>query len=131
MQHSNSFFSQLLKTIRSLRGKNGCPWDQGQTTQSLTKYLKEESQELLLAIKRENNQEICEELGDLLFVLLLMAQINEEQGSFTLNDVLQTVNAKQIRRHPHVFAGLPVGDEESLNKQWQKIKAEEKAKKTV
>jgi len=119
-------FKELLNIINKLRGNEGCPWDQKQTNKSLSKYLREESQELLEAIAKEDSLEICEELGDLLFVIMLLCKINEEQKKFTLNDMLLTIKDKLIRRHPHVFAGKAVGDEESLRKQWLEIKAKEK-----
>lgn len=72
---------------------------------------------------------LCEEIGDVLFLLVLLAEINSESGNFTIEDVIHGINEKMIRRHPHVFAGAPTGDEEYLRKQWQKIKSLEKDKK--
>ena len=129
MKKELSQFQELLKTIHCLRGKNGCPWDQKQTDVSLKKYFIEESSELLEAIDNNDSHETCEELGDLLFLILMLCEINAEQDLFTLSDVLTTINEKLIRRHPHVFAGVPAGDEESLKKQWQAIKAKEKERK--
>jgi len=131
MTTESTHFLELLQTIRALRSQNGCPWDRKQTCATLTQYLKEESQELLEAINNGENTEICEELGDLLFIILLLCEINEEQELFTVAEMLNTINEKLIRRHPHVFANQPTGDEESLRKQWQEIKAREKEKKNI
>lgn len=131
MKKELSKFNDLLVTVRALRGKNGCPWDQKQTAVSLIKYLKEESQELRDAIEKKDGLEVCEELGDLLFIILMICEINEEQGVFTLDNLLVTINEKLIRRHPHVFAGNPTVDEESLKRQWQEIKAKEKGKNII
>lgn len=129
MQNSEKAFSSLVSTIKKLRGENGCPWDKKQTIISLTKYLQEEFDELLLAINNNDMDNLCEEAGDLLFLILMLAEINSEHKIFEIKDVLDTINEKLIRRHPHVFAGVQVKDEEALRKQWQMIKAEEKSKK--
>jgi len=122
-------FHVFCNTIRTLRSPEGCPWDKKQTTQSLQKYIKEESEELLEAMQSGDSAHICEESGDLLFLLVLLAEINQENGSFSIADVIDTINKKMIGRHPHVFAGIPVGSAEELKKQWQKIKSEESLKK--
>jgi tetrapyrrole methylase family protein / MazG family protein len=129
MQNSEKAFGNLVDIIKKLRGENGCLWDKKQTINSLTKYLQEEFDELLLAIKNNDMDNLCEEAGDLLFLILTLAEINSEQKIFEIKDVLDTINEKLIRRHPHVFAGVQVKDEEALRKQWQMIKAEEKSKK--
>lgn len=73
---------------------------------------------------------LCEEIGDVLFLLVLLSEISSESDHFTIEDVLSGINDKMIRRHPHVFAGLVVETDEDLKKQWEKIKSDEKAKKT-
>jgi MazG family protein len=110
--------------------KNGCPWDQKQTTQSLKKYIQEECAELLEAMEENDPRHICEESGDLFFLLILLAEIQKEQGFFNLEDVLLGINEKMIRRHPHVFANSITGNEQELREQWEKIKIEEQSKKT-
>lgn len=122
-------FALLLHTIRSLLGPDGCPWDRKQTTLSLRKYLTEEFAEVLAAIDSNDSDNLCEELGDLLFLLILMAEINARDTTFTLQDVIQTINAKMIRRHPHVFGKGKKGTDEELEKQWEAIKTEEKGEK--
>ncbi len=123
-------FHTFCNTIRTLRSPKGCPWDKKQTIQSLQKYIKEESEELLEAMRSNDPAHICEESGDLLFLLVLLAEINQEAGNFSMADVLETINQKMIGRHPHVFAGIPIGSEEEQKKQWEKIKSEESLKKT-
>lgn len=94
------------------------------------KYIREESAELLEAIEEKDALHICEESGDLLFLLLLLTEIHHEQGAFSLDDVLSKINNKMIRRHPHVFANGVAGNEQELKEQWKKIKIEEQGKKT-
>ena len=129
MCHQNTQFAYLRNTIETLRGEKGCPWDKRQTTQSMLKYLHAEVEELVTAINNDDAANIAEELGDLLFIVVMMAQINEECGRFSVDEVLTSINDKLIRRHPHVFAGLEITDEEELRAQWRRIKAEEKAGK--
>jgi MazG family protein len=123
-------FSLLLHTVRSLLGPDGCPWDQKQSTLSLKKYFKEEFAEIITAIDNNDPENLCEELGDMLFLVILMAEINQKNGTFTLQDILRNINEKMIRRHPHVFADGEKGTEEELEKQWRAIKSQEKEKKT-
>jgi tetrapyrrole methylase family protein/MazG family protein len=122
-------FSLLLKTVRSLLGPAGCPWDQKQSTLSLKKYFIEEFSEIIAAIDNNDPENLCEELGDMLFLLILMAEIKSKNDTFTLNDAIRGINEKMIRRHPHVFGDGEKGSEEELEKQWRAIKAQEKEKK--
>ena len=124
-------FIKLLETIAALRGKDGCPWDKKQTCLSLAKHVKSECEELLSAIRNNDHNNICEELGDVLYLLVMIAEINNDQGLFNFNDVIETIDAKLIRRHPHVFAGLPYESEEQLNAQWLAIKALEKKSNSI
>ncbi len=127
----NPELSDLVATIKTLRGEEGCPWDKRQTSSSLLKHLKSECEELILAINNDDHINICEELGDLLYLIVMISEIHNDQGQFQLSDVIRTVNEKLIRRHPHVFAGQPYENEEQLAAQWKAIKAEEKKKNTV
>jgi tetrapyrrole methylase family protein / MazG family protein len=122
-------FTLLLDTIRSLLGHDGCPWDQKQTTLSLKKYFQAEFAEVIAAIDTNDHDNLCEELGDMLFLLILMAEINGKNNIFNLRDVIQNINEKMIRRHPHVFGEGKKGTEEELEKQWRAIKSREKGKK--
>jgi len=121
----------LITTITTLRGDQGCPWDKKQTCNSLIQYLRSECEELVAAITNNDSSNICEELGDILYLVLMMTEINKDNGLFTLDDVITKIDAKLIRRHPHVFAGIPYESEEQLKRQWQQIKADEKKSKIV
>lgn len=130
MLKKNTSYISFYNTIKALRAQNGCPWDQKQTAQSLKKYIREETAELLEAIDENNPEHICEEAGDILFLIALLAEIYSESNDFSLDDVFSTVTQKMIRRHPHVFADATIGTEEELNIQWEKIKSVERSKKT-
>lgn len=130
MPTDDHHFALLLHTIRSLLGPDGCPWDQKQTTVSLKKYFQEEFAEVIAAIDNNDPENLCEELGDMLFLLILMAEINTKSNTFTLRDVIRSINEKMIRRHPHVFGEGKKGTEKELEKQWRAIKLQERKKKT-
>jgi len=119
-------FARLLQLVEHLRGPDGCPWDRRQTPISLQKYLLEETSELIEAIDQAQSSEICDEIGDVLFILTLLIAIHREQQQFSADEVFARIMAKMIRRHPHVFGGAPVSDEDELRAQWQRIKALEK-----
>ena len=116
-------FRQIIAT---LRGPEGCPWDQKQTHDSLKKYLLEEAHEYLAAVDAEDDFAMIEELGDVLLQVFLNAQIGEDLGYFTLEDVLASISEKMIRRHPHVFSDVSVEDADEVVSNWEVIKAEEK-----
>ncbi len=118
----------LLRICRRLRSPEGCNWDRAQSLQSLTPYLLEETHEVLEAFGEGDDTRIAEELGDLFYVLALMVTIAEEQRRFRFETIAQTIAAKLVRRHPHVF-----GSERQrlsaakASEQWESIKSEEKA----
>lgn len=112
-------FSTLRHVIRTLRGPNGCPWDQKQTHESLRPYAIEEVYELIEAIHREDDEAIIEELGDVLLQVMLHSQIGEDNGYFTIDDVIRSITEKMIHRHPHVFSN------EKSDKTWDELKREE------
>ncbi len=120
--------SRLEEIIGELRSENGCPWDKKQTPASIKKYLLEETSELAEAIDKGEPQHICEEIGDLFFILTMLCRMFKEQDTFTTDDALQAIIEKMIRRHPHVFNGLPAGNDQELRSQWQAIKEMEKKK---
>jgi XTP/dITP diphosphohydrolase/tetrapyrrole methylase family protein/MazG family protein len=109
-----------------LRGPGGCPWDHEQTHQTLCEPLIDETAELLDTIDRHDMEHMCEELGDVLLQVVFHAQIAEENGDFTFDDVARGINEKLVRRHPHVFGDVDLKDSEEVLKQWEAIKAEEK-----
>ncbi|WP_246031845.1 nucleoside triphosphate pyrophosphohydrolase [Salibacterium salarium] len=119
-------FTTLRQVIAQLRAPDGCPWDKKQTHQSLKKYLIEESYEVLDAIDQEDDEHLQEELGDVLLQVLLHAQIGEEDGFFTMDDVIETLTTKMIRRHPHVFGEAIAETEGQVNENWETIKKAEK-----
>ncbi|MDW7771808.1 MAG: MazG nucleotide pyrophosphohydrolase domain-containing protein [Desulfobulbaceae bacterium] len=125
-QENKDSFTRLVSIITRLRSEDGCPWDRKQTGASLKKYLLEETGELAEAIDQEIANDICEETGDLFYILILLTLIHEDRGLFTLTDVLDRISDKMIRRHPHVFADKKTGSESELRRQWQEIKANEK-----
>jgi tetrapyrrole methylase family protein/MazG family protein len=116
----------FIEIISKLRSPEGCPWDREQTHSSLKEFLIEESAELLDAIDDGDTAEICEELGDLLLHIVFHSQIAMENGEFDFNDVVQTVTAKMIRRHPHVFADEKADNPDEVLTIWKKVKKEEK-----
>ncbi len=113
--------------MSSLRApETGCPWDIKQTFESIVPYTLEEAYEVADSIERGEMGELQDELGDLLFQVVFYAQMAKEQSLFDFNDVLQSINDKLIRRHPHVFAGEAYKDEKSLNEAWESSKASER-----
>jgi MazG family protein len=121
-----SAMNDLRQTIARLRGRDGCPWDQEQTHQSLTRCLIDECSELLDTIDRLDLPHMREELGDVLIQVIFHAQLAEEAGHFDLEDVAREVNEKLIRRHPHVFGEGKLETSEQVLVQWEQIKAREK-----
>jgi len=125
-QERGTFLARLEQLVATLRGPGGCPWDIKQTPLSLKKYLLEECQELADAIDSDDERVICEEMGDVYFILAMLAAMFADQKRFTTEDAIEGIIAKMIRRHPHVFGGTPVTDEQELQEQWRCIKEQEK-----
>ena len=119
-------FSDLTEIINILRSPGGCPWDIKQTHESLKECLVEESGEVISAIDSHDDENLCEELGGLLLHELMHAQIAAEEGRFTIDDVIQGVSEKMIRRHPHVFGDVSVTDDRESLDLWKQIKEQEK-----
>jgi len=115
----------IVEVMAVLRGENGCPWDREQNHQSLKKYLVEETYEVLDAIDEGDAAKFCDELGDLLLQIVFHAQMASEAGQFTVNDVVQAVTQKMIRRHPHVFADGEAENSAQVLRKWEEIKAGE------
>ncbi len=124
-------FNELLDIIARLRSPEGCPWDREQTHESLKPYAIEEAHEVAEAVDGGNPERIADELGDLLLQVLLHAQIGKEKGTFTIEDVIDHLSAKMIRRHPHVFGDAEVSGTGEVLKNWEAIKKEEKDKKDL
>ena len=126
-------FDELKETVRRLRAEDGCPWDREQTHGSLKAPVIEEAAEVICGIniyeKTGNPENLKEELGDLLLQVVMQAQIAEEEGLFTLDDVVRGINEKMIRRHPHVFGDAKVNNSGEVLANWEEIKKQEKAGK--
>src|SRR5213080_2194093 len=119
-------FAQLCEIVAKLRAPGGCPWDREQTHESLLPALIEEAYEVTEAARAKNDTHFCEELGDLLLLVAMHAEIAQESGRFNIDDVLQEISDKLVRRHPHVFGTSDARDSGAVLKQWEAIKREEK-----
>ncbi len=122
-------FDELLKVIETLRGPNGCAWKKALTLKTLPPYSKEEFEELMQAIEKQDWDNLKEELGDVLFHVLLYCQIAKEHGKFNVEDVLSEIIDKMKRRNPHVYGNLKLTDLKEIEKMWEKIKKQEKREK--
>src|SRR5215467_7353988 len=122
-------FERLVEIMSTLRGPNGCPWDKEQDFNSLKPMLVEEVYEVLEAIDLADFDGVAEELGDLLLHIVFQAQLGKEQGTFDIDAVIQKICDKLIRRHPHVFGNESAGSSADVIKNWEAIKAQEKAEK--
>lgn len=120
-------FTHLVEIMARLRGPDGCPWDREQTLASLAPYVLEEAAEVVDAIERGDLDNLREEVGDLLFEGVFLAQVAADGGAFDVGDALDTVNEKLIRRHPHVFARDTSLSTAEVKTQWDAIKRSEKA----
>lgn len=119
--------SSLLRIVADLRGPDGCPWDKEQTHFTLTPYAVEEVGELVEAIESKDDSKTKDELGDVLFQVVLHAQLADERGAFSFADVVQNLSEKMIRRHPHVFSDTRVSGSGDVVRNWDEIKKAEKA----
>ena len=122
-------FQDLTDIIAKLRSDEGCPWDREQTYESLKKCLADEAQEVYEAVDNQDMDNLCEELGDVLLQVMLNSQIAREEGAFTIDDVIDGLCRKMIRRHPHVFGDVKVSSVEEGLALWNDIKAQEKAER--
>lgn len=122
-------YEELLNVIAQLRSEHGCPWDKAQTHESLIPCLRNECEEVVQAIEQHDEENLCEELGDVLLQVLLHARIAEEEGQFTIADVVNGLAEKMVRRHPHVFGNEEYGSPEQNQARWEEIKRQEKEAK--
>src|SRR5205814_1093380 len=120
------WFDKLVAVQARLRAPNGCPWDREQTHQSLRTYLIEEAYEVLEALESGNDTKFAEEMGDLLLQIVFHSQIAQEEGRFTVADVIREIHDKMIRRHPHVFGKTRAKNSAEVLRNWEQIKAEER-----
>ena len=118
--------TELTQLIKKLRAPDGCPWDQQQKKEDIGKYILEEAYEVVDSLAGENPQALKEELGDLLFQILFLAEMGAESELFFLSDVLDGIIKKMIRRHPHVFGNKKEISVQEIKKNWQQIKKKER-----
>lgn len=119
-------FDRLMEIMRRLRAPGGCPWDAEQSHDSLKRYLLEEAYEVIEAIDARDTALLKEELGDLMLQPVFHAAIAEETGAFTMDEVLDAINDKLVRRHPHVFGDQVIESSAAQVENWEKIKKNEK-----
>ena len=125
----NVSFDRLVDVVAMLRSKNGCPWDLAQTHESLKADLIEEAYELIEAIDAKVPKKICDELGDLLMQVMLHSQIATDRNEFGVDEVIENLTEKLVRRHPHVFGSVVATDENEVLENWEKIKRGEDGNK--
>ena len=122
-------FESFAEIVAHLRAPNGCPWDREQTHKSLRKHLLEESYEAISAIDSGDFADMREEFGDLLLQVVLQSQIANEEGQFNVNQVIQGIHSKIVRRHPHVFGDLKLDGVDGVLANWEKLKEKERGEK--
>jgi MazG family protein len=122
-------FRDLVALVDRLRGPGGCPWDREQTFDTLKPMMLEEAYEVLDAMDSGDRQEFCSELGDLLFQVVFLSRVAEDEGAFQIDDVAQKIITKMIRRHPHVFGDVNAPTADAVVENWESIKRSERAEK--
>ena len=115
-------FEDLKEIVKKLRAEDGCPWDRVQTHESMKRYLVEECAEVLEAIDNKDAENLCEELGDVLYQIMIHSEIEKEKGEFGIDDVVDGICRKMVRRHPRVFGG----EDGKKALSWEEIKALER-----
>jgi MazG family protein len=120
---------KLVELVAHLRGKDGCPWDRQQDYDSIKGLLLEEAYELADAVGRRDPDALADELGDLLFLVVFYARLAEEEGHFTLDDAVERLHAKLVRRHPHVFGERHAATAEEALSSWMSVKEAERVSK--
>jgi len=128
MSETLNSLSKLIKITETLMGDDGCPWDKVQTRESLKPYLVEETYEVLEALDGNDPEKIKDELGDLLYQILFHSKISSLKGEFDFRDVIDNLNEKMVRRHPHVFKEGKLNTPDQVIGQWEEIKKKENNK---
>lgn len=121
-------FDRLLEILSTLLGEHGCSWDRKQTIKSLRECLEKECKEVVEAIEKGDYENLKEEIGDVMWVLSFMTKVAEKEKRFGMNDVLNGVNDKMVRRHPHVFGDVNAETEEEAHQAFLDAKAREKSR---
>jgi tetrapyrrole methylase family protein/MazG family protein len=119
-------FEKLVEIVEKLRGENGCPWDKEQTIESLKSDVVGEVEELRQAIENKGYENLKEEIGDVIWASVLLAQVAKDDGLFDIDEVLKAVNEKMVGRHPHVFGGAKAANGEEATRLFKEAKANEK-----
>lgn len=130
MKNKKYNMTDLNNVMESLLAENGCPWDKVQTHETLKNYLIEESYEVVEAIDNKDSENLCEELGDVLFQIIFHSKLAERKNKFDFSDVVNNVTAKMIYRHPHVFADESADTPQDVSKSWEVLKKKEKGYNT-
>jgi MazG family protein len=126
-KRAGKWFEKLVALQARLYGPGGCPWDREQTHESLRKFLIEETYEVLDAMESSDPRKFAGELGDLLLQVVFHSILAEKGGRFTISDVIESIHSKMVRRHPHVFGDASAANSAAVLKNWEQIKAEERA----
>src|SRR5246127_4957597 len=129
MSTTGERFERAVQIMARLRAPGGCPWDREQTFDTIKPYTLEETYEVLEAIDNRDWDELRGELGDLLLQVLFYSQMAQEEGRFSINDVLDRLSNKLINRHPHVFGDVTAETSADVLRNWEALKAEEKKKR--
>lgn len=130
MSKSSYNFDDLCDLVTVLRSENGCPWDREQTNKSIRNCIIDETYEFIEGLDNEDNELMCEELGDVLFQIVFHSDIKRDNGAFNVNDVIDGICKKMIIRHPHVFGDVNVKNSDEVLVNWENIKNDEKKRKT-
>src|SRR5215475_1589480 len=131
MPSTGERFERAVSIMARLRAPGGCPWDREQTFDTIKPYTLEETYEVLEAIDARDWDELTGELGDLLLQVLFYSEMAQEQGSFSINDVLDRLSRKLIDRHPHVFGEVKADTSAEVLRNWEALKAEEKKQRAA
>lgn len=127
---TGNLFENLVTIVETLRGENGCPWDREQTHDSLLPYFLEEAHEVVETVDKEDWETLSEELGDILLHVVFQTKIAEEAGEFKLEEVIQSINEKLVRRHPHVFGDKHAEGPDHARWSWEEAKHKEKGRES-
>jgi len=124
-------FTELVRILDVLRGENGCPWDRQQDEKTLVNYFLEESYEVIDSVFNKKPDSVAEELGDMLMEIVFLARLYKEKADFCMSDVVEGINRKMIRRHPHVFGDHSAADADEVTASWNRQKNTEKNRESL
>lgn len=124
-------FAELIRILDILRGENGCPWDREQDVKSIVNFFLEEAYEVVDAVFHHTSRDVAEELGDMLMEIVFLARLFKEEGAFSAAQVVEGINQKMIRRHPHVFGDRAVSSADEVTASWNRQKISEKRRESL